>query len=81
MTQIEAAKSGQTTPQAHAVALKEGQAEAQLKRALARGHAVIPFNPAHSPSRPAGIGSGLSIKVNANVGTSPSVADIDLEVQ
>jgi phosphomethylpyrimidine synthase len=32
--------------------------------------AVIPFNPRHSPSRPAGIGSRLRTKVNVNIGTS-----------
>jgi phosphomethylpyrimidine synthase len=37
---------------------------------VARGLVVIPFNPNHSPARPAGIGKGLRTKVNVNIGTS-----------
>jgi phosphomethylpyrimidine synthase len=37
---------------------------------VARGLVVIPFNPNHSPARPAGIGQGLRTKVNVNIGTS-----------
>jgi phosphomethylpyrimidine synthase len=41
-----------------------------LAELVARGLVVIPFNPNHSPARPAGIGKGLRTKVNVNIGTS-----------
>ncbi len=45
---------------------------------ISQGKVIIPFNPNHSPARPAGIGFGLRTKVNVNIGTSadfPRVAD------
>jgi phosphomethylpyrimidine synthase len=49
----------------------------KLESLLKRGRAVIPCNPAHMP-RPLGIGEGLRVKINANIGTSgdyPSLGD------
>ena len=60
------------------VAAAEGIAVETLAKLVARGLAVIPFNPNHSPARPAGIGKGLRTKVNVNIGTSrdfPLLAD------
>ncbi|MBE3126525.1 MAG: phosphomethylpyrimidine synthase ThiC [Acidobacteria bacterium] len=52
------------------VAAAEGIAVETLAELVARGLAVIPFNPNHSPARPTGIGKGLRTKVNVNIGTS-----------
>jgi len=60
------------------VAAAEGIAVETLAELVARGLAVIPFNPGHSPTRPSGIGKGLRTKVNVNIGTSrdfPFLAD------
>lgn len=60
------------------VAAAEGIAVETLAGLVARGLVVIPFNPNHSPARPAGIGKGLRTKVNVNIGTSrdfPLLAD------
>ncbi len=60
------------------VAAAEGIAPNALLPLIAQGKVVIPFNPNHSPSRPAGIGSSLRTKVNVNIGTSadfPRLAD------
>ncbi len=60
------------------VAAAEGIAVETLAGLVARGLVVIPFNPNHSPARPAGIGKGLRTKVNVNIGTSrdfPRLAD------
>jgi phosphomethylpyrimidine synthase len=49
-----------------------------LAELVARGLVVVPFNPNHSPARPAGIGKSLRTKVNVNIGTSrdfPLLAD------
>ena len=60
------------------VAAAEGISVETLAGLVARGLVVIPFNPNHSPARPAGIGQGLRTKVNVNLGTSrdfPRLAD------
>jgi len=60
------------------VAAAEGIAVETLAGLVDRGLVVIPFNPNHSPARPAGIGKGLRTKVNVNLGTSrdfPRLAD------
>ena len=60
------------------VAAAEGIAVETLAGLVARGLVVIPFNPNHSPARPAGIGKSLRTKVNVNIGTSrdfPRLAD------
>ena len=60
------------------VAAAEGIPVETLAELVARGLVVVPFNPNHSPARPAGIGKGLRTKVNVNIGTSrdfPRLAD------
>ncbi len=60
------------------VAAAEGVSVEALAGLVARGLVVVPFNPNHSPARPAGIGQGLRTKVNVNIGTSrdfPRLAD------
>jgi phosphomethylpyrimidine synthase len=78
MTQTEKARKGVLTPALKKVAAAEGIAAETLAGRVARGLVVIPFNPNHSPARPAGIGQGLRTKVNVNIGTSrdfPLLAD------
>jgi phosphomethylpyrimidine synthase len=78
MTQTEKARKGVLTHVLRRVAADERVAPEKLADLVARGLAVIPFNPNHSPARPAGIGKGLRTKVNVNIGTSrdfPRLAD------
>ena len=70
MTQAEKARKGILSPALKKVAAAEGIGPEILAERVARGEAVIPFNPAHSPARPAAIGRGLRTKVNVNLGTS-----------
>jgi phosphomethylpyrimidine synthase len=70
MTQAEKARKGVLTPALKKVARAEGVAPDALAERVAGGRVVIPFNPAHSPKLPAGIGQGLRTKVNVNLGTS-----------
>ena len=70
MTQLEAARKGIITEAAAAVAAEERIDAAALRDAVARGTAVIPFNPAHANCRPVGVGRMLSTKINANLGRS-----------
>jgi phosphomethylpyrimidine synthase len=78
MTQAEKARQGILSPALKKVARAEAIAPEKLAERVAAGHVVIPFNPRHSPARPAGIGRGLRTKVNVNLGTSrdfPRLAD------
>lgn len=58
----------------------EGVDAEQLRKRVADGIVTIPFNPIHSPE-PLGVGEGLNVKVNANIGTSPDHADMDEEIE
>jgi len=78
MTQLEHARKGTPTQAIKKVARKEGIPLNELSRLISSGQVVIPFNPNHSPARPAGIGHSLRTKVNVNIGTSadfPQLAD------
>ncbi|PKK85366.1 MAG: phosphomethylpyrimidine synthase [Thermoplasmata archaeon HGW-Thermoplasmata-1] len=69
MTILTDAKSGRITDEIKAVAKFEGLEPEVIRRRVADGHVVIPFNVNHRP-RPCGIGEGLRVKINANIGTS-----------
>jgi phosphomethylpyrimidine synthase len=58
---------------------KEGLDPEVVRRRLVAGRAVIPGNPIHAPE-PCGIGEGLSVKVNVNIGTSRDRADLEEEL-
>ncbi|UCE74590.1 MAG: phosphomethylpyrimidine synthase [Methanomassiliicoccales archaeon] len=62
------------------VAKVEGIEPEKLRKKVVEGRITIPLNPIHSPE-PLGIGEGLRVKVNANIGTSPDHKDIDEEIQ
>ncbi len=71
MTQLEAARQGGITPQMEAVARAESLPPEEIRRGVAEGRIVIPANPNHAAlRRPAGIGAGLTVKINSNIGTS-----------
>jgi phosphomethylpyrimidine synthase len=70
MTQLESARAGQVTPQMARVAEKERLDPEAIRRGVADGSIVIPANRHHAWLDPIGIGAGLRIKVNANIGTS-----------
>ncbi len=69
MTQISKAKQGQITGEIKQVSKVEKIDAEIIRRRVALGRIVIPFNPIHSPNA-LGIGKGLRVKVNANIGTS-----------
>jgi phosphomethylpyrimidine synthase len=63
-----------------AAARSEGADPEWIRRMVASGRAVIPCNPLHSPD-PCAIGEGLTVKVNANVGTSRDQPDMRQELK
>ena len=79
MTLMEDAQ-GTVTNDIRKVAESEGMDAEKLRKRIVEGRIVVPYNPIHSPKL-LGIGEGLKVKVNANIGTSPDHADIDEEIQ
>jgi len=79
MTQISDAKKGVVTKQMKDVSKYEKIDVQLIRRRVASGKIVIPFNKIHSP-KSVGIGKGLKVKVNANIGTSREHCDIDEEI-
>ncbi|MCX6653338.1 MAG: phosphomethylpyrimidine synthase ThiC [Methanomassiliicoccales archaeon] len=68
------------TPEIEAVAAMEGVEAERLRRSVAGGRVVIPRNPLHSPKK-CGIGEGLRVKVNVNIGTSRDHVDVEEELE
>ncbi len=80
-TQMAKAKKGELTPEMEAVALQEGLEPEALMEKVASGRAVIPANVNHRGLTPRGIGEGLRVKVNANIGTSSDQTDLEEELR
>jgi len=81
VTQLAKARAGITTPEMEAVAANEQVDVLLLRERIARGSVVIPANINHGGLVPSGIGEGLTMKVNANIGTSSDRADLDEELE
>ena len=81
MTQLELAKQGVISPQMKQVAQQEGMNQEVVQHHIAEGTVVIPANINHDNLVPCGIGKELSIKINANIGTSPDYGNIDSELE
>lgn len=77
---MEEAKRGVTGEEIKKVAKDEGVSAEVVRRRVAEGKVVIPFNPVHSPEA-LGIGKGLRVKVNANIGTSLEYINVEEEVE
>lgn len=80
MTQLEKARSGDITPEMKIVAEKEQVDVAWLRDQVAKGRVAIPANARHTRLVPTGIGEGLLVKVNANIGSSSDRAILDEEL-
>ncbi len=79
-TQVEAAVEGLITPEMEKVAEKEGMSPERVRVGIAEGRMVVPGNH-NRKSRVVGIGNGLFTKINASIGTSTDIADIEAEVR
>jgi phosphomethylpyrimidine synthase len=62
-------------------AREEGIDPDRLKKLLREGRAVIPYNQRHESVIPKVIGEGMSVKVNANLGTSRDLVDVTQELE
>lgn len=79
MVTIKDAKRG-LTDEIVSVARREGVDPEFVRRGIVNGRIVIPSNPIHSPE-PCGIGEGLTVKVNVNVGTSRDMPRMEDEIE
>lgn len=80
MTQVTEARQGKKTDQITTIATTERLEPAVVARRVAAGHIVIPSNPIHHPQA-LGIGKGLRVKVNANIGTSREHCELTEELE
>ena len=79
MTQKSEAQKGNITPEMEYVAKSENIDVNKLVKLIDSGKVVIPKN-VNGHSKPCGIGEGLRTKVNANIGSSSKIDDLDLEI-
>ncbi len=79
MSIIEEAKKGIITDEMKTVAAIEGVEPDFVRRGVAAGRIVIPVTP-YREIKHCGIGKGLTTKVNASIGTSSDIMDIEMEV-
>ncbi|MGB3087392.1 MAG: phosphomethylpyrimidine synthase ThiC [Phycisphaerae bacterium] len=80
MTQLEEARKGVITDAVRTLARDEGLEPETIRDRVAEAHIAIPFNTRRRASRVLGVGEGLRVKVNANIGTSPDYADPEMEL-
>jgi phosphomethylpyrimidine synthase len=80
MTQLAKARGGVITPEMKMVAEKEQVDIRWLIEKMAEGRIVIPANKIRKGIEPCGIGEGLLIKVNANIGTSSDRISVEDEL-
>ena len=78
---LELAAAGKVTRELLQVAREEGKEPEELRELVAKGHAVVTHNRIRKGGKPLGIGQGLRVKVNANIGTSQDLCDLKLELK
>ncbi len=79
-TQMQLARQGIITDAMRTVAQQEGVSEEFIRAGVAEGTIAICANVKHKNLVPRGVGQGLKVKVNANIGTSSSFPDIEPEL-
>ncbi|HPV39607.1 MAG TPA: phosphomethylpyrimidine synthase ThiC [Spirochaetota bacterium] len=80
MTQLEQAKKNTITPEMRSVAEREPLSAEEIRSDIAAGKTVITRSDLHD-CVPVGIGRGLKIKINANIGTSGYNNDPAMELE
>jgi phosphomethylpyrimidine synthase len=75
------ARKGMITPEMEFIAIREGIDAELVRDEVARGRAIIPANINHPEAEPMIIGTKFLVKVNANIGNSAVLSDIDAEVE
>jgi phosphomethylpyrimidine synthase len=81
MTQMELARKGTISPAMERVAEREGLDAGTIRDEVARGRMVIPANVNHARLDPMAIGLAARVKINANIGSSPTTSGTEEEVE
>jgi phosphomethylpyrimidine synthase len=79
-TQVEFANNGIVTPVMEEVAREEGLEPEVVRQSIASGQIVATLT-GNAKGKSVGIGRGLRTKINASIGTSTDMIDIDAEVR
>ena len=80
MTIVEDSQKGMITDEMKIVAKNEGLDPEFIRRGIAAGRIVIPTSP-YREVKICGIGEGLMTKVNASIGVSSDIVDVDMEIK
>ena len=80
MSIVTDAQNGKITDEMKEVAVSEGLEAEFIRRGIAAGRIVIPVSP-YRDLKHCGIGKGLRTKVNASIGTSSDISDVEMEIQ
>ncbi len=80
-TQMYYARKGIVTEEMAHVAKRENVDPELVRSEIARGRLIIPANVRHTNLEPMGIGIALSCKVNANIGSSAVVSQVEKELR
>ena len=81
MTQMDLAREGTISAAMERVAEREGLDAGTIRDEVARGRMVIPANVHHERLDPMAIGLAARVKINANIGSSPTTSDTAEEVE
>ncbi|MFH1612156.1 MAG: phosphomethylpyrimidine synthase ThiC [bacterium] len=80
LTQLEQAKQGIITDEMKQIALEENVCVEELKEKVAQGKIVILYRQ-NKKIKPVGIGKGLRTKINASIGTSTDLINLEMEIE
>lgn len=80
-TQGSLARAGTISPEMQRVAEREALPESKIREEVAHGRMVIPANVHHRGLDPMAIGLVARVKINANIGSSPTTSSLDEEVE
>src|SRR6476620_11852010 len=79
-TQMHLARRGTVTAEMQRVPEREQLAPSLVREEVARGRMIIPANVHHRALDPMAIGLKARVKINANIGNSPTTSSLDEEV-
>ena len=80
-TQMHLAREGDVSPEMERVAEREEVPGEVVRDEVARGRMIIPANVHHRALDPMAIGLKASVKINANIGNSPTTSSLAEEVE
>jgi phosphomethylpyrimidine synthase len=81
VTQLGWARRGVVTEEMAHVAAREKLAAEAVRDEVAKGRLVIPASVKHPELEPMGIGIAATCKINANIGNSAVLSDVDAELE